>query len=415
MLWCFAVPDISESAIKMSWASLSLKNLTNVLREVDDWEDLGIQLDIEYHELQKFISEHQKTEKRKRAMLQFWLDHDTQASWEKVISALSEMKLNRVAEEIKRKYQLPSSTQSEDVPPPLPTKPKNVSAADPPSILPTDRLEHTLTTQSESVPIGDLPSALQTEPAEETSVEGVKKVELEIAALVTMYDDLVARTVETFSERQEDSPMFFRKLRTTVAVLPTSMKYQHKYFLEQHFSQIARATTVEEIFSILNRYCNFLNCGLLAYIISKFGDEELQKQLTNYTVALQTFRSRTKITDFVKTCTGKQIIVPECVYLKMKLGSEWEHCTLQDAEEYSKSMADSLSLADYVLYLEKVASGSIYLSWRVPSHATGLLASAINFEFLQHHRIEEVTIDNVDLEEYKRRHYIPIPQLINQV
>ena len=399
----------------MSWASLSLKNLTNALREVDDWKDLGIQLDIQYHELQKFVSEHQKTEERKQAMLQFWLDHDTQASWEKVIFGLSEMKLNRVAEEIKRRYQMPPSTRSEDVPPLVPTVTagsENVLTADPPSIPPTDQPEQTPTTQSENIPVGDSPSALQTGPAEEM---GVRKVQLEVAALVAMYDELVAKTVETFSERQEDSPIFFRKLRTTVAVLPTSMKYQHKYFLEQHSSQIARATTVEEIFSILNRYCNFLNCGLLAYIISKFGDVELRKQLTNYTVALQTFRSRTKITDFVKTFTGKQIIVPECVSLKMKLGSEWEHCTLQDAEEYRKSMADSLSLADYVLYLEKVASGSIYLSWRVPSHATDLLASAINFEFLQHHRIEEVTIDGVDLEEYKRRHYIPSLWLINQV
>ena len=119
-------------------------------------------------------------------------------------------------------------------------------------------------------------------------------MQLEIAALVPKYDELVARTVENFSERQEESPIFFRKLRITVAVLPTSLKYQHKYFLEHHFSQIARAITVEEIFSILNRYCNFLNCGLLTYIISKFGDEELQKQLSTYTAALQAFRSQTK-------------------------------------------------------------------------------------------------------------------------
>ena len=99
----------------MSWASLSLKNLTNALREVSDWQDLGIQLDIQYHELQKFVSEHQTTEERKRAMLQFWLDHDTNASWKKIFSALSEMQLNRAAEEIN---QLPPRTWSEDVPPP---------------------------------------------------------------------------------------------------------------------------------------------------------------------------------------------------------------------------------------------------------------------------------------------------------
>ena len=163
MPWYFTVPDIFESTVKMSWASLSLKHLTNALREVDDWEDLGIQLDIQYHELQKFVSEHQKTEERKRAMLQFWLDHDTKASWNKVISALSEMKLNRVAEEIKRKYQMPSSTQSEDAPVLVPTvtaEPKSIPTTDPPSAPPTDQSDQTLTTQSDMVTAIDRDSSL---------------------------------------------------------------------------------------------------------------------------------------------------------------------------------------------------------------------------------------------------------------
>ena len=528
----------------MSWASLSLKNLTNALREVDDWEDLGIQLDVQYHELQKFVSEHQKIEERKRAMLQFWLDHDTKASWTRLITALSEMKLNRVAEEIKRKYQMPPSTQSEDAPllvptvtaepenvpttasptapptdqlyqtrttqsenviivdpsaiqltnqplstqsesvptaappsapptdqlyqtrttqsenviivdpsaiqltnQPLSTQSESVPTAAPPSAPPTDQLYQTrttqsenviivdpsaiqltnqpLSTQSESVPTADPPSTTPTGPPthqpEETSTEGVRKVQLEIATLVAMYDELVARTVENFSERQEESPIFFRKLRTTVAVLPTSLKYQHHYFLEQHFSQIARATTVEEIFSILNRYWNFLNCSLLSYIITKFGDEELQKQLSTYTTALQAFRSRTKITDFIKICAAKQINVPEFAVLKTKLSPDWKDRTLEDAEVYRMSMVHSSSLASYALYVVEGVPGSIYLLWSVPSHAIDFLAAAMNSEFLQHHCIEEVTIDGEDLEEYKRRRsyifYFPGPHfgVINQV
>ena len=72
----------------MAWETLSLKNLTNGLREVDDWKQLAIQLDIQYHELQKFISEHQKVEDQKQAMLQFWLNKDLKASWETLLSAL---------------------------------------------------------------------------------------------------------------------------------------------------------------------------------------------------------------------------------------------------------------------------------------------------------------------------------------
>ena len=120
-------------------------------------------------------------------MLQFWLDHDTKASWKKVISALSEMQLNRVAEEIKRKYQLPPRTWSEDVPPPTVTAElESVPTADPPSIPLNDQPEATLTTQSENVTAVDLgsPLAPPTEQPEETNTEGVRKVQLEIATLV---------------------------------------------------------------------------------------------------------------------------------------------------------------------------------------------------------------------------------------
>ena len=414
----------------MSQASLSLKNLTNALREVNDWENLGIQLDIQYHELQKFVSEHQKTDERKRAMLQFWLDHDTKASWEKVISALLEMKLNRIAEEINRKYQMPPSTQSEDVPSLVPTvtaepcenaptadppsapptdqleqAPTTLSTVDPPSAPPTDQSEQTLTTQSENVTAIDLDSSLAPPPkqTEETSTEGVRKVQLEIATLEAMYDDLVGKAGVFFSKRQARSSDFFIEFQISVAVLPTSLKYQHEYFLEHHSSEIARATTVGEIFSILNRYCNFLNCSLLAHIISKFGDGELQRQLNTYTTALQSFRSRTKITDFVQTCPGNQKIPPEFVALKTKLSPDWKDRTLEDAEIYRMSMVHSSSLASYALYLVQGVPGSIYLLWSVPSHAIDYLATAMNSEFLQRHCIEEVTIDSEDLEEYKRQ------------
>ena len=69
-------------------------------------------------------------------------------------------------------------------------------------------------------------------------------------------------------------------------------------------------------------------------------------------------------------------------------------------------MAYISSLADYVLYLERGTPGSIYLLWSLPYHAIEFLAAAMNSEFLQHHCIEEVTIDGMDLEEYKRQHYI---------
>ena len=232
----------------------------------------------------------------------------------------------------------------------------------------------------------------------------------EIDILVARYDDLVAEAGFFLSKQQALSPEFLIKVRVSVAVLPTSLKYQHSYFLEHHSSRIAKATTVEEIFSVLNTYWNFLNCSLLAHIISKFGDEGLKKQLSNYTQALQFFRTQTKITDFIKAHTGYSNLPPEFATLKAKMGSEWEQCTLEDAEELRKSMTKDSCTTDYTIYITGGVPGSIYLAWSIPNHALHFIAAAMSSEFLQRYGIEEVTINGTNLEEYKHQHGLRAPE-----
>lgn len=352
----------------MAWAPLKLKNLTNALNKVNDYEGLGVELDIGYHKLQDLFKGRSPPE-CKRAMLQCWLDSDTEASWEKLYSALKNMDLKGVAEEVRKEYQI-SSMPSKDACQQLPTvttQSINFTTVDQPSILPTDQLE----------------------------------LQLEIDKLVVMYDHLVEKTVVILSEEQEKSPSFFRKFRISVTVLPTSLKYQHKYFLEQHCSKIVKATTVEEIFSILNSDWDFLNYSLLAHIISKFGNEEVKEQLSSYTTSLQAFRSQTKIRDFMKAWTVNPNLSPTFVFLTTKMSSEWDNCTLEDVEEYRKSMAKRSSLPVYNFHFKGANQGCICLTWSVPDHAICFLTVAMNSVFLQQHSIEEVTIDGKNLDGYK--------------
>jgi len=273
------------------------------------------------------------------------------------------------------------SSQSADISPPVPAASLHVkhTAVDSPTALSTDQLVQ-----------------------KEVSV-----VQQEKDMLVSMYDKLVQDAVVTFSRQQEHSPEFFRRLRATVAVLPTSLKYQHQYFLDRHSHQVAKATTVEEIFSILNMYCDFLNCGLLAHIIEQFGDKGLKKELSNYTTALKEFCLRTKITDFIKTYGQTLKVPPGFVTVKMKMGIKWESSTLEDVEEYRKSVALDSALAGYTIYVNGGVSQSIYLLWSVPHHAIHFLAVAIDQLFCHQYHIEEVTIDGKDLEEYMQLRYFP--------
>ena len=67
-------------------------------------------------------------------------------------------------------------------------------------------------------------------------------------------------------------------------------------------------------------------------------------------------------------------------------------------------MAQNSSLADYVLSLVKGETGSIYLTWSIPDRAMiGFLVAAMNSPFLEHHGVEDVTIDGENLRNYKHQ------------
>lgn len=69
-----------------------MKNLSNVLVEVLDWNQLGVNLDMKPHKLKEI-------ERNKRgligdcrlAFIDLWLRTDVTASWEKLIEALRKM------------------------------------------------------------------------------------------------------------------------------------------------------------------------------------------------------------------------------------------------------------------------------------------------------------------------------------
>ena len=367
--------------------SLSLKNLTNALSEVDSWQALGVQLDINYHKLKEFGSL-PTIEERKLAMLQFWLDTDLQASWEKLLCGLKKMGLNRIVQDIQREYQVHPNHQA-DIPPVPPSHQADI----PP-----------VPAQSEHVA-----SAAPSLSPPQTSVERKREVQREIDTLKGMYDDLLMKTVESFKEKHAETPTFLSRLRTSIAVLPSSLKDEHIHFLKENSSEIAKAASVDELFIIVSCYSDVFNYSLVAHIIRRFGDDKLREDLQNYTAEFQAFCSRTNLADFVAAHTGSHEIPPDFSELVLKMGPQWEIHTLKDLEEFHKTLKRRSFLTSYAVRLMRGKTGSIFLIWSVPRTCSDFLVSSLDHHFLEQCNIEGVTIDGEDLEEYwrRRRHYLP--------
>ena len=70
---------------------VNLVNLLDVLQKVTDVDDLGLHLGVPKHELDKIRQDLHTTDEQKREMLQWWLDHTLNPTWERVIWALRVM------------------------------------------------------------------------------------------------------------------------------------------------------------------------------------------------------------------------------------------------------------------------------------------------------------------------------------
>ena len=70
---------------------LNLVNLMDVLQKVTEVDSLGLHLGIPKHELDRMRLDYRMQEQRKMAMLEWWLNHNLNPTWERVITALRAM------------------------------------------------------------------------------------------------------------------------------------------------------------------------------------------------------------------------------------------------------------------------------------------------------------------------------------
>lgn len=83
-------------------APLTLKNIDPILAEVLDWHTLGVNLDLPVQYLQEIKINYSAygTGRQKQEMITTWLQYDTEASWNKLASALKEMGKHVAADKI---------------------------------------------------------------------------------------------------------------------------------------------------------------------------------------------------------------------------------------------------------------------------------------------------------------------------
>ena len=85
---------------------LNVKNLSSELTTITNWYQLGLYLNLQTHELNKIQQDHAHhgNDRQMLEMLALWLRRTPNPTWDDVVSALQQMRENRVAENIHQKH-----------------------------------------------------------------------------------------------------------------------------------------------------------------------------------------------------------------------------------------------------------------------------------------------------------------------
>ena len=91
---------------------LNVRNLSSELTTITNWYQLGLNLNLQTHVLDKIQQDHahQGNDRQMLVMLGLWLRCTPNATWEDVVSALQKMGENRVAENVRQKHNRRAST-----------------------------------------------------------------------------------------------------------------------------------------------------------------------------------------------------------------------------------------------------------------------------------------------------------------
>ena len=84
--------------------SLNLTNLTKLLEDVEDWDDVGGGLDIPFSVRDDISKQHSSMSQRKEACWEWYLNNNPSPSWRDIASVLYVAKEHEVLEVLKSQY-----------------------------------------------------------------------------------------------------------------------------------------------------------------------------------------------------------------------------------------------------------------------------------------------------------------------
>ena len=207
------------------------------------------------------------------------------------------------------------------------------------------------------------------------------------------FSDVKHEAQESLSLKQSENPKFVRKFRNHLLDMSVTKKQVHIRFFSRNEDEILKTETIEKLFVILGRYCNYSNYEIIFHIVKRFCPE-LKSKMLNYRDSLTNFEKSTTVDVYLCAISARPggEISQGFIRMTMKINKPPSQCTLYEIRELKESIEEKASLESYAMYIETPGEGSVCMRLLIPWEVHFLVSAVLTPEFREEHLLAEVTV-----------------------
>lgn len=184
-------------------------------------------------------------------------------------------------------------------------------------------------------------------------------LEEKIARLQKEFEDLVDSIENSFINNHVP----LEKIQKAAKHIPISLKCDMGDFFRNE--QILKTTSMRELFFLLSTYWDYLNPGILSFLVGRFGSDTDVKLFIKYAEKLKQFRASVKLGEYVKAATPTEVNSHKFQKIISIMNPGWENQTLEDAEQYKIDFAKECRMQSFLAQV-RVEESSIAIIFYLP-------------------------------------------------
>ena len=208
------------------------------------------------------------------------------------------------------------------------------------------------------------------------------------------FSDLKYEAQKALLQKQDENPDFFQRFQNQLVDMPVAKKQIHIRFFTRNEDEILNAKTIQKIFAILSRYCNYSNYEIIFHVVKRFCHHDLNGRMLKYRDSLTSFEKSTTVDIYLCAISARPggEIRQGFIRMTMMINKPPSECTLYEIRELKELIEEKASVQSYAMYIETPEDGSVCVRLLVPWQVHSLVVAVLTPEFREERLLTNVTV-----------------------